>query len=292
MSNTPSAIAAQVLDAIGANYDLGDISEGSREAQVILRSYGQCLRQLLRGANWDFARKSAPLLMLADRTGQTPNVGTVVPSGYTYEYAYPQDAMKIRFIQCNHQSPGSTFPTGNISIPPSIPTVSNLGPSGLGSRPRPARFVIATDSNYPASPGSLTWDTQGEGPNSRTVILTDVKEAHATYTALILYPSQWDSLFRAALVAYIASEVALPLSADKKFGLAIRGQQIQIAKMKIEQARLVDGNEAATSSDIPVDWMQARSCGGVGRWYGTGIGQEGFGVGSWDSCSFADGSSY
>lgn len=293
MANTPSAIAAQVLDAIGATYDLGDISEGSREAQVILRAYGQCLRQLLRGANWDFARKTTPLMLLADRTGQTPDVGTVVPSGYVYEYAYPQDCMKLRFIQRNHQSPGSTFPPGNISIPPGVTMIPNLGGNDHGSRPRPARFVIATDSNYPASPGSLTFDTQGEGPNSRTVILTDVKEAHATYTALILYPSQWDSLFRAALVAYLASEVALPLTADKKFGLEIRGQQIQIAKMKIEQARLVDGNEGTTTSDISVDWMNARRTGGGGRWLGAGLDGMGGGFdGGWDSVGFADGSAY
>jgi hypothetical protein len=292
MANTPSAIAAQVLDAIGSEYDLGDISEGSREAQVILRAYGQCLRQLLRGANWDFARASAPLLLLADATGQTPNVGTVVPSGYIYEYAYPIDCMKIRFIQRSPQFPASAYPTGNISIPPNIPTVSNLGVPCVGSRPRPARFVLATDSNYPASPGSLTWDTQGVVPNSRTVILTDVQCAHATYTALILYPSQWDSLFRAALVAYIASEVALPLTANKPFGLQIRNQQIAIAKQKIEMARLVDGNEATTTTDIQVDWMQARQTGGFV--YGRGYGGAAWGAGGagWDSVGFCDGSAY
>jgi hypothetical protein len=293
MANLPSDVASQVLDAIGSTYVLGDISEGSREGQVILRAYGQCLRQLLRGANWDFARASAPLLLLADATGQTPNVGTVVASGYQYCYAYPIDCMKIRFIQRNHQYPGSAFPPGNISIPPNTPMTTNMGAGFPCSRPRPARFVIATDSNYPAAPGSLTWDTQGVGPNSRTVILTDVKDAHATYTALILYPSQWDSLFRAALVAYIASEVALPLTANKAFGLQLRNQQIAIAKMKIEQARLVDGNEAATSSDIPVDWMDARRTGGGSRWSGYGIGGDGYGYGGgWDAVGFCDGSAY
>jgi hypothetical protein len=297
MANTPSAVAAQVLDAIGSDFDIGDISEGSREAQVMLRAYGQCLRQLLRGANWDFARASAPLLLLADATGQTPNVGTVVPSGYIYEYAYPIDCMKLRFIQRSQQFPGSAYPAGNVSIPPNIPTVPNLGTPFPGSRPRPARFVLATDSNYPASPGSLTWDSQGVGPNSRTVVLTDVQCAHATYTALILYPSQWDSLFRAALVAYIASEVALPLTANKPFGMQVRNQQIAIAKQKIEMARLVDGNEATTSSDIPVDWMNARRTGGFGFGRGGygGYGGDGWGDGwgaGWDSVGFCDGSAY
>jgi hypothetical protein len=296
MANLPSDIASQVLDAIGSEYVLGDISEGSREGQVILRAYGQCLRQLLRGCNWDFARASAPLQLLADATGQTPNVGTVVQSGYIYCYAYPIDCMKLRFIQRNQQFPGSAYPPGNVSIPPNIPTLPNLGAPCLNSRPRPARFVLATDSNYPASPGSLTWDTQGVGPNSRTVILTDVQCAHATYTALILYPSQWDSLFRAALVAYIASEVALPLTANKPFGMQIRNQQIAIAKQKIEMARLVDGNEGTYAVDLYPDWMQTRQTGGFvygrGGYAGYGGGGWGDGWGSWDACSFSDGTSF
>lgn len=293
--NTPSDVASQVLDAIGSDFVLGDISEGSREAQVLLRAYLQCLQQLLRGAHWDFARKTAPLVMLADRTGQTPNVGTVVPSGFQYEYAYPTDCMKIRFIEQHHDFPGAAIPNGNIQIPAGRPMMPNLGPGFPGSRPHPARFVIATDNNYPVPGGAQSGLVQGIGQSSRTVILTDVKGAHATYTALILEPSQWDSLFRAALVAYLASEVALALSKDKKFGLAVRGEQIQIAKAKIEQARLVDGNEGTTSSDITVDWMEGRRTGGgLLRRGGYGVGSEGLGGGGggWDSLSFADGSAY
>lgn len=290
--NTPSDVASQVLDAIGSDFVLGDISSGSREAQVLLRAYLQCLQQLLRSANWDFSRKTTPLLMLADRTGQTPNVGTVVPSGYQYEYAYPTDCMKIRFISQHHNFTAA-IPSGNIQIAANTPLMPNLGPGFPGAHPRPARFVIATDSNYPVPNGGQGL-AQGVGQSSRTVVLTDVKDAHATYTALILEPSQWDSLFRAALVAYLASEVALPLSKDKKFGLAVRGEQIQIAKMKLEQARLVDGNEGTTSSDITVDWMQGRRSGGsLLRRGGHGGGGEGFnGGGGWDSLSFADGSAY
>lgn len=293
-ANSPSAIASQVLDAIGSEYVLGDISEGSREAQVILRAYGQCLRQLLRGANWDFARKEAPLQMLADATGQTPNVGRIVPSDYIYEYAYPPDCERIRFIARNHHMPGGGVPAHNIAIPQGAVMMPNLGGFRPNSRPRPARFVIANDSNYPAPPGADNTNTQGIGTSSRTVILTDVNQAHATYTGLILEPSQWDSLFRAALVAYIASEVALPLTAQKPFGLQLRNEQIAIAKSKIEQARLADGNEATTTSDIRVDWMDGRRSGGGMRWSFSGMG-DGFGgdgFGGWDSVGFADGSAF
>jgi hypothetical protein len=89
--DTPASIANQALDAIGRGGDIviGDLTEGTREAKVILRAYSQCLRQLLRSANWDFARKQAPLVLLADQTGQTPNVGTIVSAtNWLYEYAY------------------------------------------------------------------------------------------------------------------------------------------------------------------------------------------------------------
>jgi hypothetical protein len=294
MANLPSDVASQVIDAIGLNFVLGDISDGDRESQVLLRAYLQCLQQLLRSANWAFARRSTPLVMLADATGQTPNVGTVVLDGYLYEYAYPTDCMKLRYIPWQYQNQSVPIPPGNTQLP-NQPLYSNMGVPALNNRIRPARWVLSQDSNYAPPPGQLTWETQGMSPTGRTVILTNVNCAHAVYTGLILYPSQWDSLFREALVAYMASQVALALTTDKKLGLAIRNEQIQIAKMKIEQARLVDGDEGVYSSDINVDWMQKRRAGYGGYYDGYGYGgiDQGYGgFGGWDSCSFADGSAY
>ena len=298
MANLPTDVAAQALDAIGSEYVIGDLEEGSREAQVLLRAYLQCLQQLLRGANWDFARKTAPLELLADATGQTPNVGVLVPSNYVYCYAYPTDAMKVRFIPWNHQWPGSGTPQGNYAIPSNVPIETGLGAPWFGNRIIPAKFVIATDSNYPPPSGTITWETQGLSPQSRTVILTNVKNAQCTYTALMLYPSLWDPLFREALVAYLASQVALPLTKDKALGRVLRDEQIQIAKQKIEMARMADGNEAFTDSTLVVDWMQYRNNGG--GWGGYGGAFDGGWGGGWgggygggyDSVSFANGSAY
>jgi hypothetical protein len=296
--NLPTDIAQQAIDASGLDYLLGDIEDGSRPAQVLLRAYQQCLMQLLRGANWDFARKTAPLNLLADATGNTPNVGTLVPVPYVYEYEYPVDCMKARFIPWNYAlNPGP--PSGNI-VPPNSgsPISTGLGnPQLTGQRIRPARFVIATDPNYPPPAGSVTWEVQGVSPVSRTVILTNVQNAFLIYTALVLYPSQWDPLFRAAFVSYLASEIALPLSQDKKFGLTMRAQNIAVAKAKIEQARIRDGNEGTYSSNLAVDWMAARWTGGAGGWGnnyadGGGPANQWGGWGGWDSCGFADGSAY
>jgi hypothetical protein len=297
--NLPTDVAQQAIDASGLDYLLGDIEDGSRPAQVLLRAYQQCLMQLLRGANWDFARKTAPLNLLADATGNTPDVGTLVPVPWVYEYEYPVDCMKARFIPWNQpfQNPG--IPSGNITPPsPASPTMTGLGnPQLTGQRIRPARFVIATDPNYPPPAGSVTWEVQGVSPVSRTVILTNVQNACLIYTSLMLYPSVWDPLFRAAFVSYLASEIALPLSADKKFGLTMRAQNIAVAKAKIEQARIRDGNEGTYSSNLSVDWMAARRTGGSGGWGSGGWGDGAgpgvpWGGGSWDSCGFSDGTAY
>jgi hypothetical protein len=105
----------------------------------------------------------------------------------------------------------------------------------------------------------------------------------------------WDSLFREAMVALLASNVALPLSKDKKFGMQMRKDNIEIAKAKIREARVVDGNESVASSDISVDWMRTRNTGGWGRG-GHGHGGEGGGFGGFgggfDAMNLADGSTF
>ena len=294
--NLPADVANQALDAIGYDKAIGDLQEGTRPAQVLLRAYGQCLRQLLRGAHWDFARKQAPLTLLADATGQTANVGTLVPVPWYYSYAYPPDCAKARFIPWNQAAQNPGVPVGNIQIP-STPLVTGLAqPPLTGQRLQAARFTVATDPNFAPAPGQISWEVQGLSPQGQTVILTNVQNAQIVYTAIMLYPSNWDPLFRAAMVAYLASEIALPLNTkDRKFGLQLRREQIEVAKAKIQQARITDGNEGWFSSDISVDWMQFRSAGGgFGTWgagdsRNSGPGVNGYG---WDSVGFSDGSAY
>ena len=282
----PTAVVQQSLDAIGSDHLLGDIEDGTRESQVCLRAYRQCLMQLLRTAKWDFARREAPLVLLADGSGNTPNVGTyVVGNQYIYEYAYPPDCMRVRYIpQHRWMNPG--VPSNNI-VPANnaSPIVTGIGQPPYGPRRvMPARFVISNDANYPPPPGEQSWQVQGISPQGRTVILTNVREAMVVYTYLCLYPSVWDSLFRAALVAFIASEIALPLTKDKKFGLAMRNEQMQIAKQKIVDARTADGNEAFATSDISVDWMNTRYSGGRNGWGGGFGGGEGNLWGGYEDC--------
>lgn len=297
---TPDDIANESLDAIGWTEVLGTMEDGSHHAQVILRKYNQCLMQLLRAANWSFARKSAPLLLLADASGNTPLVGTKVPvPGFIYEYALPTDCMRARYVPWNNCNP-SDVPQTNIETP-ETPLMTGIGtlPS-LAGRIRPARFLVSSDFNYPPpSSGPASWETVGISPTSRTVVLTNVRNADLVYTALVQYPSVWDSLFRSAFVAYLASEVALPIWAktDRKFGLQIRAEQIAIVRQKTMEARIIDGNASGPStSDISVDWMRTRQVGGTwdGVWRGGGWGVDGPGVWGYSDADLvlADGASF
>lgn len=292
----PEDIANAAIDTAGLDFTLGDLQEGTRPAQVVLRHYWQCLRQLHRAAHWDFARATAPLLLLADATGSTPNVGTVVPlSQFIYEFSYPVDCLKVRFIPWNYAAQNPGPPAGNIAPPNNnLPLTSGQQQGYVGQPIRPAKFTVATDQNYPYPPGTDFDAIQGVSPAGRTVILTNVQNAQCVYTRLMLYPQNWDVQFRAAMVAYLASEICMPLQKDKKLGAELRSQQIAIAKDKIQQARITDGNEGFYSANLSVDWLRARKA-GYGRRDGEGWGVIGGGgtlFGGWDSCSFADGSAY
>ncbi len=301
MSQKPADIANQALDACGlSEFAIGDLEEGTFAAQVILRNYWTCLRALLRGANWDFARTQAPLVLLADASGQTAGAGNVVPQGqFQYEYSYPTDCARVRFIPWQpFLSPG--VPSSNIAPPnSSAPIMTGLNVSPLqGQRIRPARFIISSDPNYPAPAGTQSALIQGQSPTGSTVILCNVPSAQIIYTAFKLYPSTWDFLFRAAMVAYLASEVALPLwvklKSDPKMGLTMRKENIGILKSKVTEARLVDGNEGIASADIRVDWVATRNSGsGWNGWQGGSqdCGGGGYG-GGWDSMGLSDGSAF
>lgn len=297
----PADIANRALDAAGAETIVGDLEQGTREAQVVLRHYGPVLRQLLRAAHWDMARKQAPLLMLGDATGSTPNVGTTVQAPWTYVYAYPTDCVRVRFVPMNYGNPTSSQ-AGQISLP-STPLMTGIGAQPPSNQMRlvPSRFLVGTDFNYPpqvqGGPGGTEWwNQQGISPSNRTVIMSNVCQAQCVYTCLQVYPSLWDPLFEAAFVASLAERIALPLAKNKKEGALFRDRNIAIAKDAIREARASDGDEGWTTTDHVPDFIRIRSAGAGrgssqlgGSWGGPGPGCFGYG---WSGYSFSNGSAF
>lgn len=272
MSNDPTSVCNQALDAAGIPFQLGNIEQGGREAEVCLRAYGEALRQLLRAAPWQFARRQTTLLLLADASGSTPNVSTLVPGGYAsrfcYCYALPTDCARVRYIPANRAA-NPTTPTGNITpANGGLPILPNTNQNfQYGQRIVPTPFMLTNDPDFTAPAGSNGEFLQGQSPIGNTVILSNVQQATIVYTFNAIYPSLWDHLFRAAMVAYLAQAISFPLWSSRNkpdLGIKVRDQQVVIVKQTLSEARSVDASEPATSGDVPVDWMQFRRTGGGG----------------------------
>ncbi len=289
---TPESVVNEALDAAALDLVVGNLNEGSRQAQVALRKYSTCMHQLLRSAHWGFARKQAPLQLVADASGQTANVGSLVPGPFQYSYNMPTDSLKVRYIPLNYQNQSPPIPPANIVPADSDAPISTAsGPPWNVQRIVPTRFLVTNDVNY--IPEGASNNIPGASPIGQTVILSNQQNAMCVYTFNASYPNLWDDLFRGAMVAFLASEIVLPLAKDKKFGMTMRDSNIAIAKMKVTEARATSANEAGTSSsDLQVDWMRVRMVGGFNSAYGWGGGQgAGYLFGGFDGVWFGDNAS-
>lgn len=364
----PADIVNRALDAIGVPNVIGDLEEGTREAQVALRAYGPAMRQLLGAAHWDFCRKQAPLTLLADATGQSEGVGSIVVPPWCYEYSFPIDCIKSRFVPMNNvqgqTGSGATttlaeaitdvdatvilvtslgnFPLSGqyvvtiddedmtvyqgqgtlrwtvgraandttpathlagatvtmVAQPPLMTGLTSISPNG--NRLIPARFLVTSDYNYPVTSGTYDswqdipqwWLGLGEGPQQRTVIVTNVKDASLVYSALMIYPDQWDQNFTEALVQLLAARLAMPLVEDKKFALTVRRELVGGAKDILRVARANNANESGFPQDtdhIP-DFMRIRVAGAGWGGYSGDMGGPGFLYCGWDAIGWPDGS--
>lgn len=296
MVSSPADVANLALDALGVPNSISDLEEGGKEAEVLLRHYGPTRRRLLKAAHWNFARKQVYLDMLGDATGQTTawaaasgnatTVITTVQPPWSYAYALPADCLKARFVPWQALQPGA-IPVGNIQV--STFSAGNQTPAHHCML-RPARFLVATDSNYPLQGGQDL--AYGLAPASRICVFTDVRHAQLIYTADVLYPSLWDSMFLDAFAALLAAEVAMAVVPDRKLAQSLRNQQLGIAKEKITEARISDGNEGWSSVNRDASWISARWTGPMaGDWGGRHDGPGMFG-GGWDNYGGIAGSAF
>ena len=295
----PADIINRALDALGTGKTIGSMVDGTTESEAGRRIYGPTLRQLLRAANWAFARKRAPIQLLGDSTGQTPTVGTQVEPPWLYVYAWPIDGVRARWLPWNGITPIAGGIPSNITLP-SEPTMPSLGVPFNYGREIPARFLCAVTDQYPVVTGQTDWqdlpdldDIEGVGPNSRRIVLTNVPCAQLVYTFLCKEPTIWDDLFSEAMVAVLASRLAMAVLPDKKMALAERNNHIAIAKNAIREARVASAQESGfrQTVDRMPDWIRGRRA-GRGAFGFDGLGGEGPGYTflGCDSIAMADGS--
>ena len=267
---TPAAdIVNQAVDLLGEPGKLiGDINDGTNVSEAARRYYGQGLRQLLRTAHWDFARKRAKLTLLGDATGQSQlPVIQEVECPWTYAYEWPIDAVMGRWMPWN--------PTNSSGVPLTT-GVSNLTQYGM----MPGRFLVSSSNLYPVEIGNPSWEqlpdlqrTLGVGPINRKIILTDCFCAHFVYTRLVTTIEEWDSLFRQAFVTMMALAIAPVAIDDPKLRIAERDRLVPVLKNAVADARVANGNESGfpQSTDHLPNWITARN----NSWWGGEMGMGG-----------------
>lgn len=260
---SPVDVANIALDNIGARFSITSLNPPlpPPNAAVVARQYQPRIDALMRAAHWDFARKEIGLTLLAAAAGtpenQNGSVLPVPPFPWQYEYAYPNDCLKARFL---------------IPNPPQV---------GTASPPVFAQGTIATPIWPWTNPGyifKIATDVDNKG-NAIKVILTDVEFAQLVYTSRVTNCDLWDPLFLNAAASYLGSWLVNPLARNAE----VLKEQIAITKEIVEAARISDGNEGMTSIDRTPDWMAVRGATG----YAT-LGDASFYFG-WDWLSFPGG---
>lgn len=77
----------QALSNIGVTRFVSDIDDGSLEAEVCSQWYSLVRDELLRSADWPFARRRVALALVSDG-----------PDHWEYQYRYPSDCLFLRSI--------------------------------------------------------------------------------------------------------------------------------------------------------------------------------------------------
>lgn len=250
-------IANMALSEIGTQSTISSFADGSNEAVQCNLWYDTLRRRLLRAAQWGFARRQVALTILGQLiTDQTS------PYPWLFKYAYPSDALKVRYIL----APPPPF---NNTVAPAVGLP--VGPAPWLSPSRFNRFIVA--SEVISSVDTKLILTNVGIPNET---LADAGGAIGVYTADISDVGVFDELFIGALASALAYKLVIPLSGN----VGMRDGFAKAAQDAIDTARAADGNEAIPTSDVQVDWMQGR---GVGSPFGYGFlgGVSGSPWGSW-----------
>lgn len=164
---SPADVANVALVRMGFKLRVGTLFDGSDHASSLLDIYGQTRDQMLREFDYDFAERTALLTLLkfVPSSDYPWDPATMPPPGWTFEYEFPSDAIKIRLIQ----------PQPNFVFDPD------------------PQFYAFSEYNDPRF------------TPAQRVILSDVQNATATYTARVTDPETWDVAFTDALAIRLAA---------------------------------------------------------------------------------------
>jgi len=177
-ASTPADIVNASLLRVGYKNQIGNLYDGSEAAQVALALYGQTRDNLIRMGDWGFAQREILLTLLKFAPASyVPGVTDWDPAtypqlGYKYEYAFPDNCLKIRALR---------------PVPIYVPEID----------PSPWSFSIANDPYYTPA---------------RRVILTNLQNASAVYAGRVTDPTTWPVDFTESLIETLAEPLAAALT--------------------------------------------------------------------------------
>lgn len=223
----------RALATIGTRSTISSIqpSDGSNEANQCALLYYPVRDALLRSAHWDFARRQVSLSQLKAAS----DTNSTCPVPWQFEYAYPSDCLKCRFLLPSYTNLGQSG--GGVPLTALPNTVM---PGSDGGNRRPIRFFVGSDID--------------QDENDITIILTNQPQALMVYTHRITNPDLMDAQFQEALVAALAAKLVPALALN----LALMKGQIEIASTLINEARITNGNEGPQMLDLTPDWIRVR----------------------------------
>ena len=190
---TPEGLCNMGLRRISYPTPIGYMYEGSPAARIAIEIYGQTRDNLLRNGDWDFARGAIGLVLL-----KTAPVG-----GYGYNNPWTDVYPPPPWIY-EYAYPTSALLVRSVRATPIILPVLE---------PQPNIFVLADD--YSVSPTK--------------VILTNLANAQAVYTAQITDPTQMNASFIEALVDALATKFQNALRSDPQLDKERREEEADAA---------------------------------------------------------------
>lgn len=201
---------------------INSLNEASLEAQQCRLKYDILLRQILRDAPWQFARRVRSLALLDN----------VEVFNYAYAYQYPTDCLKINRLILNFQRISGDAPN---EIPRALIDSSIAGFQG---------FYPYGDQHRVNFKHQVDYEIHVSGFNK--VIAANQRELRADYVSYVDNPNQYDDQFIMALSHLISAELAIPVVGFDK-GRQLRIDSLQLYSDYIDAAIAANGDEQFTT---------------------------------------------
>lgn len=217
------------LAEIGTQSSISSFNDPGSEGQTARLFYNPKLEALSRAAHWNCLRNQGALTQLKAVVIDGEASDDPPPRPWLYEYAYPEDCLKARYIlpYWNTLDEGVPFTTAQAQVP------------SLWQGP-PVKYQVALDT---------------VSGTRRRVILTDMPQAILVYTQRNLTnPDLWDPHFLAAATGTLGIYFINALNRSR----GLLQDQVTMVRTIINEARISDGNEGLTYQDNIPDWIRVR----------------------------------